>query len=106
MAAFTVTLSIETGFTVTVDYATGDGFNGAEAGSDYKAISGTLTFHPGETLKRVEVAVFGDTTFEPDEKFDFKLSNANPLNLPGMTTSATILNDDFRVYLPLVSRLY
>lgn len=99
---FTVTLSTPTAFTVTVDYATQDGYNGAEAGSDYEAVSGTLTFAPGETVRLISVNVFGDTTDEPDETFLVRLSNADPISIQVNTAIATILNDDFRVYLPLV----
>jgi hypothetical protein len=102
---FTVTLSTPTAFTVTVDYATGDGgINSATAGSDYEAISGTLTFAPGETIKLINVTIYGDTTEEPDEMFDVTLSNADPINMPTITASITIINDDFRVYLPLITR--
>lgn len=103
-ATFTVTLSTPTAFTVTVDYATDDGFEGAEAGSDYEAVSGTLTFDPGETIQNIDVSVFGDTENEPNETFVVRLSNADPVNIQANTASATIINDDFRVYLPLVIR--
>src|SRR5262249_14556356 len=57
-AAFTVSLSAASGWTVTVNYATQD-FT-AVAGSDYTATSGTLTFAPGETTKTVSVPVTDD----------------------------------------------
>ncbi len=102
-AVFSVTLSTATSFTVTVDFASADGVvNGAEAGNDYTAISGTLTFDPGETLQLVEVIVYGDTSQEPDEIFSVALSNPDPINIQANTAYATILNDDFLVYLPLV----
>jgi chitinase len=103
-AVFTVTLSRATAFTVTVDYATADGYNGAEAGSDYEAISGTLTFVPGETIKIITVTIYGDTTVELDETFLVRLSNPDPINTGANASIATIINDDFRVYLPLVIR--
>src|SRR5206468_2887458 len=45
-AAFTVTLSVPSGRTVTVNYAAADGT--ATAPADYTATSGTLIFNPGE----------------------------------------------------------
>lgn len=50
---FTVSLSAVSGKTITVDYATSDGSK--TAGVDYTAITGTLTFSPGETSKTVTV---------------------------------------------------
>lgn len=103
-AVFTVTLSTPTSFTVTVDYATRDGYQSAVAGSDYEAISGTLTFEPGEKMQNILVNVIGDTVNEPDEDFDITLSNPNPVNFEANNSSAIIINDDFDVYLPLVMR--
>ncbi|MFL7791133.1 MAG: Calx-beta domain-containing protein [Anaerolineae bacterium] len=104
-AVFTVTLSTPTAFTVTMDYTTIDGVvDSAEAGSDYEAISGTLTFAPGETTKLITVNVYGDTIEEPDESFGVRLSNVDPLNVLGGTIYTTIINDDFQVYLPLVMK--
>ena len=49
--AFSVRLNRARDEAVTVDYATADGT--AAAGADYDAASGTLTFAPGQTEKRV-----------------------------------------------------
>lgn len=103
-AVFTTTLSTPTAFTVTVDYETRDGFEGAVAGSDYQAISGTLTFAPGEEMKFITVIVNGDTTVEPDEQFMVRLSNPHPINMGASTSYATILSDDFHVCLPLIMK--
>ena len=43
-----VSLSRAASGTVTVDYATADGYRSARAGEDYTAVSGTLTFASGE----------------------------------------------------------
>lgn len=51
----------------TVDYATADG--SATAGLDYTGQTGTLTFAPGETLKRITVPVAADGTAEGEEFF-------------------------------------
>ena len=60
--------------TVLVDYRTEDG--SANAGSDYIAVQGTLTFMPNETVKSFNVSVIDDDVFEEDEHFYIRLSNA------------------------------
>ncbi len=105
LATFDVTLSIPTAFTVTVDYATSDGYLSAIAGEDYLTATGTLTFAPGQTLQHIHVTVYGDVLDEPDEIFWLTLSNPDPLAFNANASSATILNDDdFAVFLPLVLR--
>ncbi|MBN1921819.1 MAG: hypothetical protein JW892_11275 [Anaerolineae bacterium] len=101
-APFTITLTTPTAFTVTVDYLTLDGYESAEAGSDYAAMSGTLTFTPGVTLLNVHATIYGDTDREPDEIFNLRLNNSSPINIQTSTAIARILNDDFYIYLPLV----
>ncbi len=59
---------------VSVTYATADGT--ARAGLDYAAASGSLTFAPGETEKRVRVTLLGDAVAETDESFFLRLSDA------------------------------
>ena len=66
-AAFEVSLSRAAAGAVTVDYATADGT--AEAGADYTATSGTLTFAAGETVKTVSVPVLDDAVDEGEETF-------------------------------------
>ena len=56
--AFAVTLSRASEDAVLVDAYTVDGT--ATAGNDYAAVSRTLLFQPGETVKTVEVAVLDD----------------------------------------------
>ncbi|HEV7373595.1 MAG TPA: Calx-beta domain-containing protein [Pyrinomonadaceae bacterium] len=73
-ATFTVTLSTTSTLTVTVDYSTANGT--ATAGADYTAVSGTLTFAPGETTKTINVPVINDTLDEPNETYFVNLSNA------------------------------
>nr|MCW1957125.1 glycosyl hydrolase family 18 protein [Mycobacterium sp.] len=91
-AAFTVTLSKASTKTVTVGYATANGT--ATAGSDYTAASGTLTFAPGVTSQKVNVAVTGDTTVEPTETFTVNLVNATNATLATAPATGTITNDD------------
>ena len=89
---FTVSLSAASANTVSVHYASADGT--AMAGSDYTAVSGTLTFAPGETSKTISVAVAGDTINEPDETFVVNLSNPSNATIADGQGQATILNDD------------
>lgn len=91
-AAFNVTLSGPATTVVTVAYATANGT--AQAGSDYTAVSGALTFNPGETKKVINVPINGDTTFEPDETFAVNLSNVVAATLARAQAIATIQNDD------------
>ena len=72
---FAVKLGRASSGTVTVDYATED--ETASAGSDYTAVSGTLTFAPGETEKAVRVETLADTASEGKEVFRLKLRNAS-----------------------------
>ncbi|MBK6864474.1 MAG: hypothetical protein IPG91_13485 [Ideonella sp.] len=64
--------------TVTVDYTVAGG--NATSGSDYNAnadaLSGTLTFGPGEVVKTVTVAITDDATAEGLERINFVLGNA------------------------------
>ena len=89
---FTVSLGAASGQTVTVNYATADGT--ANAGSDYVARSGTLTFPPGTTTQSVAVTVNGDTTVEPDETFTLNLSGATNASIARAAATGTIVNDD------------
>ena len=63
--AFAVTLSRAASGTLTVDYATSDG--SAQAGVDYTAASGTLTFQAGESSRTIEVGVLDDAHDEGEE---------------------------------------
>jgi hypothetical protein len=94
LLTFTVQLSAPATQTTTVDYATSDG--STTAGSDYQATSGTLTFNPGEMTKYVSVVVYGDTTYEQNDFFYMRLSNAAYCVIGGTNYQATayINNDD------------
>jgi hypothetical protein len=60
--------------TASIDFATSDG--NATAGSDYTAVSGTLTFGPGELSKNISIPIIDDNLFETgDETFKLTLSN-------------------------------
>lgn len=93
-AVFTVTLSQATNQIVTVNYATSSTNRTAASGSDYTAVSGALTFNPGETSKSINVAILGDTVSEADETFVVNLSNAVNAGLGDSQGIGTILSDD------------
>ncbi len=90
---FTVTLSVPSSQTVTVNYATAAAGT-ATAGTDFTSASGTVTFAPGETSKTVTVTVTGDTTVESDETFTVVLSNPTNATIATGTGTGTITNDD------------
>ena len=87
---FTVTLDEAATGTVTVDYATSDG--SADAGDDYTAKSGTLSFSAGETSKTISIAIEDDIENESDETFTVTLSNASGANLGTTSATGTIQN--------------
>jgi CSLREA domain-containing protein len=91
-ATFTATLSAASSQSISVNYATAGGT--ATAGTDYTATSNTLTFAPGETSKTVNVSVIGDTLVEPNETFNFNLSNATNATIADGQGIGTITNDD------------
>ena len=72
-AAVPVTLTEPLNKTFTVSYKTMD--STAVAGSDYKAVSGSLTFAVGETEKTILVPVYGDQVPEHDESLSVRLFN-------------------------------
>ena len=92
---FKVFLSRMLPVTVRVDYATSDGT--AQAGQDYEATSGTLTFAPRETTKIIDVRVLKDSHDEGDETMTMTLSNPRPssrLRLQDATAPGRIINSD------------
>jgi hypothetical protein len=86
-----VTLSPPTDDTVTVHWATTDGTATAE---DYVPDSGTLTFAPRQTTKRIGVIVKGDALDEPDETALFELSDASFATIERARGTLTIVDDD------------
>ena len=86
------TLSAASEKTITVEYDTSDGT--AEAGSDYTAGSGTITFTPNDTSENVPVAVIQDTTDEENETVTVTLSNPSEVTLSDAVGVLTITDDD------------
>jgi len=92
-ATITVNLSYPSDKTITVNYATGDGT--ATAGSDYTAISDTLTFAPYETSQSFDVSISNDTLDESNETINLTLSNPTNASLGTPASAAlTILDND------------
>ena len=89
---FIVTLDKAATGPVTVNYATANGT--ATAGSDYAALTGTLTFAAGETSKMVHVVVNGDTAVEAAETFSLTLSGATGATIADATAVGQITDDD------------
>jgi DNA-binding beta-propeller fold protein YncE len=69
-----VSLSAASATPVSMDYATADG--SALAGSDYYAQSGTVTFAPGQTSRRILLATQEEPVLDGNESFSVQLSNA------------------------------
>jgi chitinase len=90
LATFTVSLNAPSGRTVRVNYATVNGT--ATAGTDYTAVSGTLTFQPGETTKTVSVPILADNLTEPPETFTLRLSHPRFATLADPVGTGTILD--------------
>ncbi len=91
IAAFTVNLAWPTLGTTTVSYTTADGT--AHAGTDYAATSGTLTFAPGETSKRILVPTLDDGGPDPTRSFNVNLSNPTGGGITSGQGVGTILDD-------------
>ena len=89
---FAVSLSNASGQRVTVQYATASGT--ATSGTDFTAISNTLTFAANETSKTVTVATTDDSVGEGDETFTLTLSNPTNAALGDATATGTINDND------------
>jgi hypothetical protein len=91
-ATFWVSLSAVNSRPVTVGYSSHDG--GALAGSDYTSVTGTLTFVPGETRKRVDVPILDDGLAETTEAFRLVLGDASGATIERGSAVAMIVDDD------------
>lgn len=95
-AVFTVTISEDPTAVVSVGYATADA--SAEAGSDYQAVSGTLTFQPGGPgTQTISVPVTGDADPESQEMFYVVLSDAVNAAITRAQGKGRIQDDDGRI---------
>ncbi len=91
-AVITVRLNRTWSSEITVNYAAANGT--AQAGSDYTAISGPLTFAPGVVERTFSVPILNDALDENDETVILTLSNGSfPIAAPN-PVALTILDDD------------
>ncbi len=87
-----VTLNPAASGVVTVGYATSDGT--AQAGANYTATSGTLTFAAGQKSQTISVPITANTQSSPDRDFTVMLSNATGGAVLGNASAdVTIVND-------------
>lgn len=94
-ALVTVSLTGSSNPSVSVNYSTAHGT--ALAGSDYQAVSGTLTFNKGVTSKTILIPILGDSAVESDEAFFVNLSNPKKATIADGQGVVTIVNDDTRI---------
>ena len=89
---FVVTLAGLSEQQSTVSYATSDGT--ATAVEDYGAVTGTLTFEPGESSRTVSVVLVDDAVHEPEETFAVTLSAAENADVAAGSAVGRIADDD------------
>jgi Calx-beta domain len=77
----------------TVHYETADG-SATTADNDYEQASGEVTFAPGETSKKIQVAVNGDTRFEQNENFFVNLSGPTGATITDSQAMGRIQGDE------------
>ncbi|PFX17387.1 G-protein coupled receptor 98 [Stylophora pistillata] len=69
----------------------------AKPGKDYRDSRSTLTFQPGDTIKKITVQLIDDNVPEQAENFTFRLANASQnayIKPPGIATVILLPNDD------------
>jgi hypothetical protein len=92
--SFDVSLSSPSPKAVTISFLTRAGT--AIAGTDVISATGTLTFAPGETHKRIEVAIQDDFAVEPSETVLVALTSAVGATISRSHATGTILSSDTR----------
>jgi hypothetical protein len=85
---FTVRLSSSSSATVSVEYTTED--DTARAGIDYRSVSGTLAFNPGETERVIVVQALPSSTTATDRRFRVVLTSAAGANFADNVAVGTI----------------
>ena len=98
-ANFTITLSRDVQNAFTVDFATSDITDESVAGSDYTAVSTTLTFgSTNDLVQTVPVTIADDSWVEPSETLLGTLSNlvanSQDVTIPAPTATSSIIDND------------
>ncbi|MEM7113154.1 MAG: Calx-beta domain-containing protein, partial [Chloroflexota bacterium] len=88
----TVELSSVSPGGVSINYSTSDG--NAQAGSDYTAVGGTLTFAPGEQFKTFTVPILNDDLSENNETFNVHLTGPVNVQLGSPDTAVVTITDN------------
>ena len=104
LAHVDVLLSRPADTSITLPYQTLDGT--AIAGRDYTAVSGGLTFLPGQTTGAVDVPIIGDTASEASQTFSLLFNPPSTVasGSNGAGAVITILDDDAALgRLPVIS---
>ncbi len=91
-ATFTVTLSVASGRTVTVNYATADVT--AAAPADYNATSGILAIPAGTRTGQIIIPIVGDLIDESNETYTVNLSDASGATIASAVGTGTITDND------------
>jgi hypothetical protein len=90
--SFTVTRSGNTSIAASATYASANGT--AVAGSDYTAVSGTVSFAAGETSKTITVATTDDAAVESAETLTVSLSSPSANTTISTATATGTINDN------------
>ncbi|NOT13417.1 MAG: S8 family serine peptidase [Methylococcaceae bacterium] len=88
-ATITVTRAGGTASPASVNFSTSDGT--ASAGTDYTAVSGTLTFGAGETSKTFTIPIINDTLHESNKRVNLALSSPTGGVLLGARATAVLV---------------
>src|SRR5581483_11885276 len=62
--------------------------------SDFTAVSGTLTFSPGQTTATIDVPIVRDSLSEPDETVNVALDSPDNATIADGNATGTIQDDD------------
>ncbi len=100
-AVIGVTRSGDLSGTNTVNFMTSNGtaVGGAAPGPgiDYQTVNQSVTFNPGDTLKTVNVPIFGDSATEPTETVNLTLTGAGTL-APEVQNAVLNINDTANLF--------
>ena len=93
-ATAAVSLGLQSGKTITVEYYLGGG-SATAGGVDFTLVPDTLTFTPGETTKNIPFTVVNDELYEDDEELLVGLNNVVNATINSPSTHIyTIQNND------------